>query len=72
MSAFEIRVFERKSKKSARTLGSRGGSTPPASDRPIESSIATGLVRARVFNWDADHPPTPLISDVSGHVGGAI
>lgn len=72
MSAFEIRVFERNSKKIDRTLGSRSGSTPPAADRRIESSLAAPFVRARVFNSHGYHPPTPLNSDVLGHVGDTI
>jgi hypothetical protein len=72
MSVFEIRVFEKNSKKIDRTLGSRSGSTPPAADRRIQSALGAGSVRARYFNLHGDHPPTPLNSDVVDHVGDTI
>lgn len=72
MIEFELRVFERKSKKIARTLGSRSGSTPPAADRQIESALEPRSVRARVFNSHGYHPPTPSNSDVVTRVGDTI
>ncbi len=72
MIDFEIRFFERKSKKNDRTRGSRSGSTPLAADRPIASARSERLARARSFNYYADHPPTPLNSDVGERFGDMI
>jgi len=68
MIDFEIRFFERKSKKSARTLGSRSGSTSPGADRRIASAAIERFAHARGINIHGDHPPTPLNSDVGERI----
>jgi len=72
MSEFKNRKSERVSKKSARTLGLRCGSTPLGADTPTASVRSERLAYARGINIHAEHPPTPLNSDASGRVGDTI